>query len=78
MPSAIAVSVFATAKPAPSTPVVRMNIDGSMIGEASQNAMTALNGTPMASRAAMSGITPHEQNGDSAPARAATPTSAIA
>jgi hypothetical protein len=35
-----------------------------MTGEASQNAMTGPSGTPMASSAAMSGMTPQEQNGD--------------
>ena len=44
-----------------------------MTGEASQNAITAGSGTPIASRAAISGITPQEQNGDSAPNRAAAP-----
>ena len=42
-----------------------------MTGEASQKAMTADNGTPMARRAAMSGITPQEQKGDSPPIAAA-------
>ncbi len=51
--------------------MVTTNIDGSMIGEASQNAITAGNGTPIASSAAISGITPHEQNGDRPPNSAA-------
>jgi hypothetical protein len=42
-----------------------------MIGEASQNAITADSGTPIASSAAIKGITPHEQNGESAPTSAA-------
>ena len=42
-----------------------------MTGEASQKAMTADKGTPMASSAAISGITPQEQKGDTAPASAA-------
>ena len=44
-----------------------------MIGEASQKAMTGASGTPMVKSAAMIGITPHEQKGDSAPNRAAMP-----
>ncbi len=43
-----------------------------MTGEASQKAMTAESGTPMASSAAMSGMTPQEQNGESPPASAAS------
>ncbi len=56
-----------------STPVVSTNIDGSMIGEASQKAITADSGTPIARSAAISGITPQEQNGDSPPASAPSP-----
>ena len=41
-----------------------------MIGEASQKAMTADKGTPIARSAAISGITPQEQKGDKPPARA--------
>ena len=44
-----------------------------MTGEASQKAMTAERGTPIARSAAISGITPQEQKGDSAPASAASP-----
>lgn len=44
-----------------------------MSGEASQKAMTADNGTPIASRAAIRGITPQEQNGETPPANAASP-----
>lgn len=57
----------------PSTPAVSTNIDGSITGEASQNAITADSGTPMAKSAAMSGITPQEQKGESPPASAASP-----
>lgn len=53
--------------------MVRTNIEGSMTGEASQNAITADSGTPMLSKAAINGMTPHEQNGDSPPASAASP-----
>jgi hypothetical protein len=42
-----------------------------MIGEDTQNAITAASGTRAARRAAISGITPHEQKGDSAPKMAA-------
>ena len=48
------------------------NIDGSISGEASQNAITGASGTPVASSAAITGMTPQEQNGDSAPIRLAT------
>ena len=50
------------------------NIDGSISGEASQKAITGASGTPEARRAAMMGMTPHEQNGDSAPIRLAKTT----
>ena len=52
-------------------PQVIRNISGSMIGEASQKAMTGASGTPIARSAAMIGTTPQEQNGDSAPNSAA-------
>ena len=42
-----------------------------MSGEASQKAMTAGSGTPMARRAAINGMTPQEQKGESAPVRLA-------
>jgi hypothetical protein len=42
-----------------------------MIGEDIQNAITGARGTPDASMAAISGITPHEQKGERAPAREA-------
>ena len=50
------------------------NIDGSISGDASQKAMTGARGTPLASKAAMRGITPHEQKGDNAPMRLANTT----
>ena len=37
-------------------------------------AITGASGTPEASRAAMMGMTPHEQKGDSAPVRLASTT----
>ena len=60
----MAAKLLATANSRSSTPAVSTNIDGSMIGEASQKAMTAESGTPIASSAAISGITPQEQKGD--------------
>ena len=42
-----------------------------MIGEAIQNAITGARGTPAPSNAAISGITPQEQKGDTAPTKAA-------
>ena len=50
---------------------VRINISGSMMGEAIQKAITGARGTPDANMAAISGITPHEQKGERAPAREA-------
>ena len=48
------------------------NISGSMIGDAIQKAITGANGTPAPSSAAISGITPQEQNGEMAPTSAAS------
>ena len=44
-----------------------------MIGEASQKAITAESGTPIANRAAINGITPQEQKGEIPPASAPSP-----
>ncbi len=71
IPITNAASVLAIANGVPSTAAVRTNMDGSISGEASQKAITGASGTPMASRAAISGITPHEQKGDNAPMPAA-------
>jgi len=68
----MAARVFATANSSPNTPDVRTNIAGSMTGDASQKAITPAIGTPITSRAAISGITPHEQNGDRPPKTAAS------
>ena len=57
-----AATVLEIAKGIPRMADVRMNIDGSMIGEARQNAITGASGSPMAIR----GTTPQEQNGDTA------------
>jgi len=70
-PTPTAAAVFASAKGNPSVPMVRKNMDGSMSGEASQKAMTAARGTPMPSSAAIKGMTPHEQNGERPPIKAA-------
>jgi hypothetical protein len=67
----MAAMALATAKSHPNVPEVIKNMTGSIKGEASQNAITALSGMPSASRAAMKGITSQEQNGDSPPSRAA-------
>ena len=53
-----------------STPAVSKNIDGSMIGEASQKAITAESVTPIIRSAVIKGITPQEQNGDTPSASA--------
>lgn len=45
---------------------VRINISGSITGEAIQNAITGASGTPAANSDEIRGITPHEQNGDKA------------
>ena len=50
---------------------MRKNCEGSINGEASQNAITGASGTPVASSAAITGMTPQEQNGESAPIRLA-------
>ena len=65
---------MATAKSGPRTPAVSTNIEGSIRGDEIQNAMTADNGTPMASSATMIGMTTHEQKGYSAPKGAVTRT----
>ena len=67
IPMPTAASVFTMANSMPSPAAVRMNISGSMIGEAMQKARTGAIGTPATSRLATSGITPQEQKGDSAP-----------
>ena len=56
-----------TAKFQPIVPTLRKNISGSMEGDAIQKDMTGAKGTPPISRAAITGITPHEQNGENAP-----------
>jgi hypothetical protein len=51
----------------PSTDTLRKNISGSMEGEATQKEKTGARGTPPISKAEITGITPHEQNGLKAP-----------
>jgi hypothetical protein len=51
----------------PTTEALRKKISGSMDGEAIQNDITGANGTPPIKRAAITGITPQEQNGLIAP-----------
>ena len=63
--------VFPIAKSQPSVPLVIKNMAGSIKGEDSQNAITALNGAPIARSAAINGITSHEQKGDKPPKKAA-------
>jgi hypothetical protein len=46
---------------------LRKNISGSIDGEAIQKDMTGAKGTPLINSAAMTGITPQEQNGLKAP-----------
>jgi hypothetical protein len=69
MPNAVIVLAMAKSRLMPAA--VRMNISGSMIGDDTQKAITGARGTPAASMPAITGITPHEQNGDSAPANEA-------
>ena len=58
---------FAIANSKPNVPLVMANMAGSIKGDDNQKAITALNGTPTASKAAINGITSHEQNGDNPP-----------
>ncbi len=58
----------------PSSPVNNTNISGSISGELSQKAITPGRGMPAANSAAMMGMTPHEQKGESAPKAAAAAT----
>ena len=70
IPSPMAENVLAKANLKPITPAVNKNIDGSIIGDASQKAITAESGIPIARSAAINGITPQEQNGERPPASA--------
>ena len=51
----------------PMAAVLRKNISGSMDGDAIQKDMTGAMGTPPINNAAITGITPQEQNGLMAP-----------
>ena len=55
----------------PKTGTISRNIEGSISGEARQNAITGAKGTPAISNPAIIGTTPQEQKGDSAPKREA-------
>ena len=70
-PRLTAAAVLASANSIPSVPDVIANMAGSISGEASQKAMTAESGAPIASKAAMNGMTSQEQNGDKPPSNAA-------
>ena len=63
---------MARVKGSPRVAAIRMKLSGSIRGEATQKAKTAGRGTPAASKAATRGTTPQLQNGDSAPASAAS------
>ena len=56
----------------PKTGTISRNMEGSMSGDAKQNAITGASGTPAISSPAMIGTTPQEQKGDRAPKRDAT------
>ena len=58
----------------PSTAVLKKKISGSMEGDATQKDMTGANGTPPINKEAITGITPHEQNGLNAPTKVAKKT----
>ena len=73
----IAVIVFAIAKLMLIPAAVNMNISGSMMGDDTQNAITGAKGTPDASIPAITGITPQEQNGESAPANETAKMAAV-
>ena len=72
MPMPTAASSFTTANSRPSVAAVNANMFGSISGELSQKAITGASGTSAASRPAITGMTPQEQNGDSAPITAAS------
>jgi hypothetical protein len=56
-----------TANSQPRVATLKKNISGSIEGEANQKDMTGASGTPPMSSAAITGMTPHEQNGLNAP-----------
>ena len=59
----MAEKVFIIANSNPSSAVVKINISGSIIGDAIQKANTGAIGTPAAKRPATKGITPQEHRG---------------
>ena len=60
---------LASVNSVPKTGTISRNMEGSMSGDAKQNAITGASGTPAISSPAMIGTTPQEQNGDRAPKR---------
>jgi hypothetical protein len=66
-----------TASGQPMLPALRNSISGSIDGEASQNDMTGARGTPDVSKAAITGMTPQEQSGLTAPISVASMTAII-
>jgi hypothetical protein len=60
------------AKFQPIVPTLKKKISGSIDGDAIQKAITGGSGTPPINKAAMTGITPHEQKGLKAPTRVAS------
>jgi hypothetical protein len=64
----------ATAKGQPSIPTESAKISGSIVGEATQKAITGVRGTPATRSPATSGTTVHEQKGLKAPTAVASST----
>lgn len=58
----------------PMAAVLKKKISGSIEGEAIQKDMTGARGTPPINKEAITGITPHEQNGLNAPTKVAKNT----
>ena len=67
VPIATAEKVLKRENSSPRVPAVTKNIDGYIKREESQKAITGAKGTPMLKSAAINGITPQEQNGESPP-----------
>jgi hypothetical protein len=61
-----------TASSQPNIATLRKNASGSIDGEAIQKDITGANGTPPINSAAITGMTPHEQNGLKAPTAVAS------
>jgi len=65
------------AKFKPMVPTLKKKISGSIEGDAIQKAITGAMGTPAINKAAITGITPHEQKGLKAPTRVASKIAVI-